>query len=137
MKRDIALNLPVEHYLVYDIKENAEELITVYSRLSTKFPNHKDFKYWRTRFNYWVDYKHNIKNMGIDNLEKVSDEIDRTYAETRLMLDLEKELRIESENNMTETEYLLSTKANAESLAKSIKQAEDGTDLIQFDPTKD
>lgn len=38
---------------------------------------------------------------------------------------------------MTETEYLLSTKANAESLAKSIKQVEDGTGLIQFDPTKD
>lgn len=129
MKSDIRLNLPVEHYLVYDIKENAEELITVYSRVSGKYPNHKDFKYWRTRFNYWVDYKHNIKNMGIDTLEKVSDEIDRTYAETRLMLDLEKELR-------TESEYLLSTKANAENLAKSIKQAEDGADLIQFDPTK-
>ena len=97
MKRDIDLNLPVEHYLVYDIKENAQELITVYSRVSGKYPNHQDFKYWRTRFNYWVDYKYNIKNMGIDNLEKVSDEIDRTYAETRLMLDLEKELRIESE----------------------------------------
>lgn len=129
MKSDIRLNLPVEHYLVYDIKENAEELITVYSRVSGKYPNHKDFKYWRTRFNYWVDYKHNIKNMRIDTLEKVSDEIDRTYAETRLMLDLEKELR-------TESEYLLSTKANAENLAKSIKQAEDGADLIQFDPTK-
>lgn len=89
MKRDIDLNLPVEHYLVYDISENAHELITVYSRLSTSFPDHKDFKYWRTRFEYWVNYKHNIKNVGIDTLEKVSDEIDRTYAETRLMLDLE------------------------------------------------
>lgn len=130
MKSDISLNLPVEHYLVYDIKENAEELITVYSRLSINYPNHKDFKYWRTRFQYWVDYKHNIKNMGIDTLEKVSDEIDRTYAETRLALDLEKELR-------TETEHLLSSPKNAEILMKSIKEAEDGTGLIQFDPTKD
>ena len=137
MKSDIRLNLPVEHYLVYDIKENAEELITVYSRLSSNYPNHKDFKYWRTRFQYWIDYKYNIKNMGIDTLEKVSDEIDRTYAETRLMLDLEKELRIEAENNMTEKEYLLSNKANAERLRVYIKQAEEGTDLIQGDTTKD
>lgn len=92
MKKDIDLNLPVEHYIVYDISENAHQLITVYSRLSTNFKDHKDFKYWRTRFEYWVNYKHNIKNMGIDTLEKVSDEIDRTYAETRLMLDLEMEL---------------------------------------------
>lgn len=89
MKRDIELNLPVEHYIVYDISENAHQLITVYSRLSTNFPTHKDFKYWRTRFEYWVNYSHNIKNMGIDTLEKVSNEIDRTFAETRLMLDLE------------------------------------------------
>jgi hypothetical protein len=92
MKRDLDLNLPVEHYLVYDISENADQLITIYSRLSSNFPDHKDFKYWRTRFEYWVNYKHNIKNMGIDTLEKVSDEIDRTYAETWLMLNLEKEL---------------------------------------------
>lgn len=92
MKIDISLNLPVEHYIVYDISENAHELITVYSRLSTNFPDHKDFKYWRNRFDYWVNYKHNIKNMGIDTLEKVSDEIDKTYAEIRLMLGLEMEL---------------------------------------------
>jgi hypothetical protein len=92
MKRDIDLNLPVEHYLVYDISENAHQLITIYSRLSTNFPDHKDFKYWRTRFEYWVNYKQNIKNMGIDTLEKVSDEIDRTYSERHLMNDLELEL---------------------------------------------
>jgi hypothetical protein len=89
MLKNANLNLPVEHYIIYDITENAQELITVYSRLSTKYPDHKDFKYWRTRFEYWVNYKHNIKNMGIDTLDKVSDEIDKTYAETRLMLDLE------------------------------------------------
>lgn len=89
MKKDIKLNLPIEHYIVYDISENACELITAYSRLSTNFPNNKDFKYWRIRFEYWVNYKDNIKNMEIDTLEKVHDEIDRTYAETRLILDLE------------------------------------------------
>jgi len=83
------MEFSVEHYLTYDIKENAEQLATVYARLSRNFPNDKDFKYWRTRFDYWVDYKHNIPNMGIDTLEKVHNEIDRTSAETRLMLDLE------------------------------------------------
>lgn len=94
MKRDIDLNLPVEHYIVYDITENAHELITVYARLSSNFPKHVDFKYWRARFEYWVNYKDNIKNMGIDTLEKVSREIDRTYAERLLMGDLESELNI-------------------------------------------
>lgn len=95
MRKNIDLNLSVEHYLTYDIKENAEELITGYSRLSRNYPNHKDFKYWRTRFEYWVNYKHNIEKMGIDTLEKVNNEIDRTYAETHLMLDLETKLLIE------------------------------------------
>ena len=45
-------------------------------------------------------------------------------------------LSLEDYNSMTETEYLLSTKANAEMLMKSIKEAESGN-LISFDPTKD
>ena len=89
---DNNLNLPVEHYIIYDITDNAKELITVYSRLSSNFPDHKDYKYWRTRFTYWVNYKNNIKSMGIDSLEKVRNEIDRTYSERLLMRELEKEL---------------------------------------------
>ena len=87
------MEFSVEHYLTYDIKENAEQLLAIYSRLSSNFPKDKDFKYWRTRFDYWVDYKHNIRNMGIDTLEKAHKEIDRTFAETRLMLDLEISLK--------------------------------------------
>jgi PHD/YefM family antitoxin component YafN of YafNO toxin-antitoxin module len=60
----------------------------------------------------------------------------KILPEAILAEDLEVEL-LRNKKAMSETEYLLSTKANAENLAKSIKQAEDGADLIQFDPTKD
>lgn len=92
MNEDENLDLPIEHYIVYDINENANELITVYSRLSSNFPEHKDYKYWRTRFNYWVSYKNNIKNLAIDSLEKVRKEIDRTYSERLLMRETENKL---------------------------------------------
>jgi hypothetical protein len=92
MKKEFDLKLPVEHYIIYDISENAHELITIYSRLSINFPTHKDFEYWQTRFEYWVNYHHNIKNLGIDTLEKVSNEIDRTYAERHLMNETEDKL---------------------------------------------
>ena len=98
MDEDIRLNLPVRHYIVYDINDNADELITVYSRLSSNFPDHKDYQYWRTRFKYWVDYSNNIDNLGIDTLEKVSKEIDRTYGERKLMRDLENKLLQERKN---------------------------------------
>ena len=86
------MEFSVEHYLTYDIKENSEQLAAIYSRLTSNFPKDKDFKYWRTRFDYWVDYRQNIRNMGIDTLEKAHKEIDRTFAETRLMMDLESRL---------------------------------------------
>lgn len=98
---DNNLNLPIEHYIIYDISENAHELITVYSRLSSNFPEHKDYKYWRTRFSYWVSYKNNIKSMGIDSLEKVRNEIDRTYGERQLMRELENKLL----NKRSNTDY--------------------------------
>ncbi len=44
-------------------------------------------------------------------------------------------LSLEDYNSMTETEYLLSSKANAERLNKSIEEVKSGNNLIAFDPT--
>lgn len=43
-------------------------------------------------------------------------------------------LSLEDYNSMSETDYLLSTKANSDNIMASIKQAEEGK-LISFDPT--
>lgn len=89
---DEDLDLPFEHYITYDLNENTDELITVYSRLSSNFPEHKEFNYWRIRYNYWVSYKNNIQNLAIDSIEKVRKEIDRTYSERLLMRETETNL---------------------------------------------
>lgn len=44
-------------------------------------------------------------------------------------------LSLEDYNSITETDYLLSTKANTERLMTSIKSVEGGKNLIAFDPT--
>lgn len=44
-------------------------------------------------------------------------------------------LSLEDYNSMAETEYLLGTKNNRERLMASIKNIEDGKNLIEFDPT--
>lgn len=44
-------------------------------------------------------------------------------------------LSLEDYNSMTETEYLLSSKANSERLMASLKSADEGN-LKEFDPTK-
>ena len=44
-------------------------------------------------------------------------------------------LSLEDYNSMAETEYLLSSKANAERLNKSIGEVKSGSNLIAFDPT--
>lgn len=44
-------------------------------------------------------------------------------------------ISLEDYNRMNETDYLLSTKANADRLYKSINDAKEGKNLIAFDPT--
>ena len=44
-------------------------------------------------------------------------------------------LSLEDYNSITETDYLLSSKANAERLYKSIEEVKAGSNLIKFDPT--
>lgn len=92
---DKDLDLPIEHYITYDLNENTDELITVYSRLLSNFQENKEYNYWRIRLNYWVNYRNNIKNLGIDSLEKVRIEIDRTYSERFLMRETEIKLLAE------------------------------------------
>ena len=44
-------------------------------------------------------------------------------------------LALEDYNSLVETDYLLSSKANAERLHKSIEDTKAGNNLIEFDPT--
>ncbi|MBC7525334.1 MAG: type II toxin-antitoxin system Phd/YefM family antitoxin [Flavobacterium sp.] len=44
-------------------------------------------------------------------------------------------LSLEDYNSMAETDYLLSSKANADRLHKSIEDVKAGKNLIAFDPT--
>lgn len=118
-------------------KAYVNELRGVYHRLIWNFPNHERVKFWEKRKEYWQNYDTiNLGYKAFDSIQALDTEILKILPESVLAEDLEVEL-LRNKKAMSETEYLLSTKANAENLAKSIKQAEDGTGLIQFDPTKD
>jgi hypothetical protein len=117
-------------------KTYVNELRGVYHRLIWNFPNHERVKFWEKRKEYWQNYDTiNLGYKAFDSIQALDTEMLKILPEAILAEDLEVEL-LRNKKAMSETEYLLSTKPNAESLAKSIKQAEDGTDLIQFDPTK-
>lgn len=44
-------------------------------------------------------------------------------------------ISLEDYNSLSETDYLLSTKANKDALFKSIEDVKKGKNLIEFDPT--
>lgn len=117
-------------------KAYVNELRGVYHRLIWNFPNHERVKFWEKRKEYWQNYDTiNLGYKAFNSIQALDTEIIKILPEAILAEDLEVEL-LRNKKAMSETEYLLSTKANAENLAKSIKQAEDGADLTQFDPTK-
>jgi hypothetical protein len=90
-----------------------------------------NYKVITTKTQYF-DYCNTLETLVFsDNkTEIIEDEIDLL---TLLIEDYDTKYRAK----ITETEHLLSSPKNAEMLMKSIKEVEDGADLIQFDPTKD
>lgn len=120
-----------------DYKAYVNGLQTVYHRLIWNFPNHEMVKFWGIRQEHWRNYKKLSQGYkAFNSIEELEEEIYKIVPEYFLSKALEKELICNQKGSMSETEYLLSTKANTESLARSIKEAEDGTGLIDFDPTK-
>lgn len=123
-----------------DYKAYVNGLQGVYHRLLFNFPNHERVKFWQKRQEHWRNYDTiNLGYKAFDSINALESEISKILPEYLLSNDFEKELlrNHKNDNSMNETKYLLSTKANAEHLASSIKQVEDGTDLIPFDPTKE